>query len=181
MLLNCGVGENSWVPQIARRSTQSILKEINPEYSLEGLMLKLKLQCLATSCEELTHWKRPWCWERLKAGGEGDNPGQDGWISSLTQWTWVWANSRDGEGQGSLVCCSPWGCKGSDMTEHQQLQEQQGYQSQGLNNLHPSSLVGQRFHASRGKLRRSEAHTVPTIQKSSRSKKEEAVYKKRKP
>ena len=49
---------------------------------------------LATSCEELTHWKRPWCWERLKAGGEGDNRGWDGWMVSLTRWTWVWVNSR---------------------------------------------------------------------------------------
>ena len=48
----------------ARRSNQSILKAINPEYSLEGLMLKLKLCSLATWCKELTHWKRPWCWER---------------------------------------------------------------------------------------------------------------------
>ena len=48
---------------------------------------------LATRCEELTHWKRPWCWERLKAGGEGGNRGWDGWMASLTQWTWVWANS----------------------------------------------------------------------------------------
>ena len=55
----------------AKRSNQSILKEISPEYSLEGLMLKLKLQHLATWSEELTHLKRPWCWERLKAGGEG--------------------------------------------------------------------------------------------------------------
>ena len=47
-----------------------------------------------TWCEELTHWKRPWCWERLKAGGEGDNRGWDGWMASLTQWTWVWASSR---------------------------------------------------------------------------------------
>ena len=44
-------------------------------------------------CEELTHWKRPWCWERLKAGGEGDGRGWDSWMASLTQWTWVWANS----------------------------------------------------------------------------------------
>ena len=49
---------------------------------------------LATWFEELTHWKRPWCWERLKAGGEGGNRGWDGWTASLTQWTWVWANSR---------------------------------------------------------------------------------------
>ena len=47
----------------------------------------------ATWCEELTHWKRPWSWERLKAGGEGDNRGWDGWMASPTQWTWVWVNS----------------------------------------------------------------------------------------
>ena len=48
---------------------------------------------LATWCEELTHWKRPWHWERLKAGGEGDNRGWDGWMASPIQWTWVWVNS----------------------------------------------------------------------------------------
>ena len=48
---------------------------------------------LVTWCEELTDWKRPWCWERFKAG-EGDNRGWDGWMTSLTQWTWVWVNSR---------------------------------------------------------------------------------------
>ena len=93
MLSNCGVGEDSWVLWTARRSNLSILKEISPEYSLEGLMLKLMLQYLATWCEQLTHWKRPWCWERLKAGGEGDNRGWDGWMPSPTRWTWVWASS----------------------------------------------------------------------------------------
>ena len=82
-----------WVPWTARRSNQWILKEINPEYSLEGLMLKLKLQ-LATWCEELTHQKRPWFWERLKAGGEVSDRGWDGWMASPTQQTWVSANSR---------------------------------------------------------------------------------------
>ena len=48
---------------------------------------------LATWCEELTHLKRPWCWERLKAGGEGDERGWDVWMASLAQWTWVWVNS----------------------------------------------------------------------------------------
>ena len=48
---------------------------------------------LATWCEELTHWKRPWCWERLGAGGEGADSGWDGWMASLTRWTWVWASS----------------------------------------------------------------------------------------
>ena len=71
------------VPWTARRFNQSILKEIHPEYSLE----------LATWCEELTHWKRPWCWERLRAGGEGDNRRWDGWMALPTQWTWVWVNS----------------------------------------------------------------------------------------
>ena len=49
---------------------------------------------LATWCEELTHWKRPWCWERLKAGGEGDDRGWDGWMASTTWWTWVCVSSR---------------------------------------------------------------------------------------
>ena len=49
---------------------------------------------LATSCEELTHWKRFWCWERLKAREEGDDRGWDGWMASLTQWIWTWASSR---------------------------------------------------------------------------------------
>ena len=84
-----------WVPWTARRSNQSILKEISPEYSLEGLMLKLKTPILwPPDNEELTHWKRPWCWERLKVRGEGDDRGWDGWTASLTQWTWVWVNSR---------------------------------------------------------------------------------------
>ena len=48
---------------------------------------------LATWCEELTHWKRPWCWERLRAGGEGNDRGWDDWMASPTRWTWVWARS----------------------------------------------------------------------------------------
>jgi len=48
---------------------------------------------LATWCEELTHWKRPWCWERLKAGGEGGDREWDGWMTSPTRWTWIWASS----------------------------------------------------------------------------------------
>ena len=48
---------------------------------------------LATWCKELTHLKRPWCWERLRAGGEGDDRGWDGWMASPTQWTWVWVDS----------------------------------------------------------------------------------------
>ena len=82
------------VPWTTRRSNQSILKEISPGCSLEGLMLKLKLQYLATWCKELTCWKRPWCWESLRAGGEGDDRGWDGWMESPTQQEWAWVDSR---------------------------------------------------------------------------------------
>ena len=83
------------VPWTARRSNQSILKEISPEYSLKGLMLKQKLQYFGHlwRCKELIHLKWPWCWERLKAGGEGATRGTDGWMASPTQWTWVWVSS----------------------------------------------------------------------------------------
>ena len=85
----------SRVPWTARRSNQSILKEISPKYSLEGLMLKLKLQYFGHWCKEVTHLKRPWCWERLRAGGEGDNRRWDGWMASPTQWTWVYPMDRE--------------------------------------------------------------------------------------
>ena len=54
---------------------------------------EINLTLLATWCKELTHLKRPWCWERLRAGGDGDNRGWGGWMASLTQWTWVWVIS----------------------------------------------------------------------------------------
>ena len=81
------------VPWTARRSNQSILKEISPQYSLEGLMLRLKLQYFGPLMRRVTHWKRPWFWEGLGAGGEGDDRGWDGWMASPTRWRWVWANS----------------------------------------------------------------------------------------
>ena len=61
--------------------------------------------------------KRPWCWERLMAGGEGDDRSWDGWMASPTRWTWVWVGSRSWWWTGSLVCCSPLGRKESDPTE----------------------------------------------------------------
>ena len=64
---------------------------------------------LATSWEELTHWKRPWCWEILKAGGEGDDRGWDGWMASLTQWTWVWVNSESWWWSGKPGVLKPMG------------------------------------------------------------------------
>ena len=81
------------VPWTARRSNQSILKEISPGCLSEILMLSWNFNTLATWCKELAHGKRPWCWERLRAGGEGDDRGWDGWMASPTRWTWVWVNS----------------------------------------------------------------------------------------
>ena len=80
----------SWT---ARRPNQSIQKEISPEYSLEGWCWSWNSNTLVTWCEELTHWKRPWCWERLRAGGEVDDRRWDGWMASPTQWSWAWLNS----------------------------------------------------------------------------------------
>ena len=103
------------VTRTARRSNQSILKEINPAYSLERLMLKLKLQyfghliCRANLLEK-TDAGKDW-------GREEKGTTWGGWMASPTQWTWVWANSRNREGQGSLACCTSWGHKESDATE----------------------------------------------------------------
>ena len=104
------------VPWTARRSNQSILKEVSPGCSLQGLMLNWSPNTLATWCEELTHWKRPLCWERLKAGGKGKENEMVGWHH--------WLNGHEFEqaqgvcaGQGSLACWSPWGRKELDMTE----------------------------------------------------------------
>ena len=80
------------IPWTARRSNQSILKEINPEYSLKVLMLKL--QYFGHLMQRADSLEKPFCWERLKAGGEGGSRGWDGWMATSTQWIWVWANSR---------------------------------------------------------------------------------------
>ena len=81
------------VPWTARRSNQSILKEISPECSLEELMLKLKLQYFGHMMRKAYSFEKTLMLGKMKAGGEGDNRGWDGWMASLTQWTWVWASS----------------------------------------------------------------------------------------
>ena len=100
------------VPWTARRSNQSILKEINPEYSLEGLMLKLKLQYFGHICKKPTYWKKLWCWGRLKAGGERGGRAWDGWMASLTRWTWVWASSGSRWWTGVPGVLQPMGSQG---------------------------------------------------------------------
>ena len=93
MLLNCG-GEDSWEP-LGLQGDQT-----TPSYRKTVLSIHWKdwswswnSNVSAIWWEELTHWKRPWCWERLKAGGEGDDRGWDGWMASPTWWTWVWVGS----------------------------------------------------------------------------------------
>ena len=102
------------VPWTARRSNQSILKEISPDYSLEDWCWSWSSNTLATWCEELTHWKIPWCCERLKAGGEGDE--MVGWHHWLNGYESEQA-LRVGDGQEGLECYSPWVHKKSDTTE----------------------------------------------------------------
>ena len=94
MLLNCGVGEDS-CESLGQQEDPT-----GPSWRKSALKIHWKEWCwswnsntLATWCKELTHWKRPWCWERLKAGGEGGHRGWDGWMASPSQWTWVWASS----------------------------------------------------------------------------------------
>ena len=81
------------VPWTARRSNQSILEKIVLNIHWKDWCWSWNSNTLATWCKELIHLKRPWCWERLKAGGEGDNREWDGWMASPTQRTWVWVNS----------------------------------------------------------------------------------------
>ena len=80
------------VPWTAKRSKQSILKKISPEYSLEGLMLKWKLQYFGPLMWRTDSLEKTLKLGRLKAGGEGDDRGWDGWMASPTQWTWVWVS-----------------------------------------------------------------------------------------
>ena len=104
------------VPWTTRTSNQSILKEISPGYSLEGLMLKLKLQYFGHLMWRVDSLEKTLMLGGLGAGREGDDRGWDGWMASLTQWTWVWVNSRSWWWRG-LACCDSWGRKESDMNE----------------------------------------------------------------
>ena len=104
----------SWT---ARRSNQSILKEINPEYLRKDWCWTWNSSTLATWCKELTHWKRPRCWERSRARREGCDRGWDGWMASLTQWTSVWASLGRWWRTEKLSMLQFMDCKESDMTE----------------------------------------------------------------
>ena len=135
MLLNCGVEEDSWesLGLQGDQTSQSILKEINHEYSLEGLMLKLKLNTfLATWCGEPTHWIRPCSGQDWKQ--EEKETTVDKMVRSHHQLNGHEFEQAPGDGdiQGSLVCCRPWGRKESDTTEQlNYCQGREGMQKQG--------------------------------------------------
>ena len=94
MLLNRGVGELLRVLwPVGDQTSQSYRKSVLNIHWINWCW-SWNSHILATWCDKLTHWKRPWCWEILKAGGEGDKRGWDGWMASLIQWTWVWVSSR---------------------------------------------------------------------------------------
>ena len=99
------------------QASQFSLKEISLNIHWKDWCWSWSSNTLATWCEELTHWKRPWCWERLKAGGEGHNRGWDGWMASLTQWAWVWASSGSWWWTGKPGVLQSMGLKESDTTD----------------------------------------------------------------
>ena len=104
------------IPWTARKSNQSILKEISPEGSLEGLTRSWNSNSLATWCKERTHWKRLWCWKNWRKEKQGTT--EDEMDGSLHQIDWHDFEQalRVGDGQGSLACCNPWGRRESEMT-----------------------------------------------------------------
>ena len=101
-------------PLDSKEINWSVLKEINPEYSLEGLMLKLNFQYFGHLMRRADSLGKTLMLGKIESRRRmGQQRRQLG--GSPTQWTWVWANSRRCEGQGSLARCSPWGCKESDL------------------------------------------------------------------
>ena len=118
MLLNYGVEEDSWDSlELQRYQTSSSQSKSVLNIHWNDWCWSWNSSTLSTWCEELAHWKRPWCWERLRAGGEEDDRGWDGWMASLTQWTWVWVNSGSWWQTGKTGCCSPLGHNKLDTTE----------------------------------------------------------------
>ena len=118
MLLNCGVGEGSWESlRLQGYPTSPFWRRSALGFLWKDWCWSWNSSTFATSCEELTHWRRLWCWEGLGAGGEGYDRGWDGWMASPTRWTWVWVNSGVGDGQGGLACCDSWGREDLDTTE----------------------------------------------------------------
>ena len=127
MVSNYGTGEESWESLgLQGDQTCQCQRKLVLNIHWKDSSWSWSSNPLGTWCEESTHWQRPWCWERSRARVEGGNRRWDGWMASLTQRTWVWASSKYSEGQGSLVCFSPWGRKELDMPEQVSNNEDYG-------------------------------------------------------
>ena len=118
ILLNCGVGEDSWESLgLQGDSTSPFLRRSALGFPWREWCCSWNSSTFATSCEELTHWKRLWCWEGLGAGGEGSTEDEmAGWHYWLDGHESEWTLGV-GDGQGGLACWDSWGCKESDTTE----------------------------------------------------------------
>ena len=138
MVLNCGVGEDSWESLgIQEDPTSPSERKSVLNNHWKDWCWSWNFNNLASWYKELTHWKRSWCWERLTAGGEGDNRGWDGWMASLTQRTWVWIN------------CGSW-----QWTERPGVLQSMGSQSQirlrdwtELNPRNATQMILNHYHA----------------------------------
>ena len=108
MLSNSGAEEDSW-ESLGLQGYQTSQSERQSVLNIHWKVWCWNSNVLATWCEKLTHLKRPWCWERLKAGGEGDDRGWGGWMTSPTWWTWVWTNSGSWWYTGKPVILSSMG------------------------------------------------------------------------
>ena len=176
-------------PWTARRCNPSILKEIVLGVHWKDWCWSWNSNTLATWCEEPTHLKRPWCWETLRAGGEGDNRGWDGWMATLTRWTWVWVNSglvMDREALCAVVHAFPkTGTRLNDWTELSfvRLPTREKFsvthhQALPSRNLHkPLSLLHQRADRRNKKNHsRTAAKTISVLQKLKQHEKAESYF-----
>ena len=130
--------EESWAPKnwyfwtvVLEKTFETILKEwsqlVHPKGNQSWIFIRrtdAEAETPILWAPDAKNWlnEKKWCWGRLKVGGEGEDRGWDGWMTSLTQWTWVWAESRRWWRTGGLVCCSPWGHKevGHNLATEQQ-------------------------------------------------------------
>jgi len=138
------------VPWTGRKSNQSILKEIL-NIHWEDWCWSWSSNTLANWYEEVTHWKRPWCWERLNAGRERDDRGWDGWMSSPTRWTWVWASSGRWP-RMETWCAAVYGFAKSQTSLRDWKTANDYYLHKKLSNQHTKSLSFAQRIASLGKI-----------------------------